>query len=116
MYTLNSIITFGKYENHTIEEIMQFDAQYLVWCIINLEHMLVCNTVLEKLEEHGVVNQKVEDILNNKLSLYNAEQIRKNTTYYDDYDYDTDYNDYTDYDVFNDAFEGDIDAWNHYNQ
>ena len=37
IYDLDDKIAFGKYEGKTIQEILNWDAQYLHWCIQNLE-------------------------------------------------------------------------------
>lgn len=41
LYTLDSVLSFGKYENSTLEEVFEIDPSYIEWCILNLDHFFI---------------------------------------------------------------------------
>ena len=105
-YSLNSKLTFGKYEDYTVESVLQFDANYIEWCILNLDGINFTKSVIEEMEKHIHVFQTIKDTVYEK----SRNEIVKEQSYYEDYDASDYYNNYSDEDIFNDAFEGDIDA------
>lgn len=36
-YELSDILTFGKYKDMSIENVIVFDSQYITWCLDNVE-------------------------------------------------------------------------------
>lgn len=40
------LIGFGKYEGQKVEDIIQKDCQYILWCILNLYHFSISNILL----------------------------------------------------------------------
>ena len=54
---LDNSLWFGKFKNHTIEQIIEYDITYIEWCLegkIFKLNNVAYNYYTEKLEEHNV--------------------------------------------------------------
>lgn len=72
IYDLDDTIAFGKYEGKTIQEILDCDAQYLHWCIQNLESFALSEAAMSVAKAKAPYFADVEGI--------NAERIENGTT------------------------------------
>jgi tetratricopeptide (TPR) repeat protein len=121
LYRSNYKLGFGKYEGLEIKEVVEKDPHHILWCIINLKHFAVENNIFLNV---GIKNEPYIVALEyNLIKLKLIAQSSHNGYNYDDYDKNVDYTSAEDYGydswddmAFNVAFEGDIDAWNEYNQ
>ena len=50
-YELDTKLTFGRFENKTIEEILFLEPGYINWCIINLDHFYIAEYVIDDIKE-----------------------------------------------------------------
>jgi len=123
IYTQNSLIKFGKYNGAILEDIAQSDANYINWCIINLDHFYLSEETVEILKSDSGFTISAKAIL--ALEQKRLEMLDSSDS--NDYDYDSydrrTYDDYngsyvqdqmgwSDQDI-NDVFGGDADAyWN----
>ena len=46
-YYLEREFTFGKFKGKTVEEVLDLQPSYIDWCIINLEHFYISESVLQ---------------------------------------------------------------------
>lgn len=103
-YSHKTKIHWGIYAETTIRDILINDPEYILWCIINLDHFFTVNYIFVLTEVRRSENYLKAMEINAIKSL-----IDREWTYTDDEgDYDTG-------DNF-DAFEGDYLAWFNYNQ
>lgn len=51
VYQLHSTFTFGKYKGDTIEDVLEDNYEYIIWCLDNLDWFKVSEEVYEKLTE-----------------------------------------------------------------
>ena len=72
IYDLDDTITFGKHEGKTIQEILDNDAQYLHWCIQNLESFALSEAAMNVAKAKSPYFADVEGV--------NAERIENGTT------------------------------------
>jgi len=114
-YKSNYKIGFGNYEGQNISSIIEEDPEYVLWCIINLEHFsinktlflnpkLKCETLFLLALEHNLIKEKIIE-----------KWLTNGDDYDDDYDYDyIDHYDHYDRDTFDaltDGQYGDYDDW-----
>lgn len=52
-YNLETTFNFGMYKSKTLKEILNIDPGYVNWCIINLDHFLITDTVMDIIELFG---------------------------------------------------------------
>lgn len=62
IYDLDDTIAFGKHEGETIQEILDFDAQYLHWCIQNLESFGLSAAAMEVAKSKASFFADVEEV------------------------------------------------------
>ena len=123
-YENNTPLNFGMYKGLTLENISQFNYNYISWCIINLDHFYISEETIELLKSNvrGFrLKAEAEDILEKKRSdMYDSsdssdyEYDSYSRKTYDDYNgsYAQDQMGWSDQDI-NDVFGGDADAyWN----
>ncbi len=128
IYRPSYFVHWGNYAGVVISRIIEKDPEYLLWCILNLDHFAIDKSIflLQKIQYEP---QYLNALLVNSIKHLIIEKWGPDDD--DDEDEDDDYNDNPDdYDdgpgaygyrswdemAFYEAFEGDIDAWNHYNQ
>lgn len=123
-YELNTLFTFGKFENSTLRDVVEIQPSYIDWCVINLKHFYIDEDVIDSLkvinssfllsnESMNILSEKYEDWHNSKYSSTHNEYDDESHTY-DNYNgsYAQDYEGWSDQDI-NDVFEGDPNAyWN----
>lgn len=102
-------IHWGKYSGSKISDILDTDADYILWCIVNLGHFtLMGSFFLMKNARNNSLLLKAVEINEIKKLIADEWEISN----YDDYDN----SDSWDNNKLNDGFEEDNDTWNHYNQ
>lgn len=117
-------VSWGQYAGNDLASIINDDQEYLLWCIINLEHFSIDNAVflIRSFQNETQYLAALEINLIKQLILEKwGDDDNDEDGYYngpDDYDDGPSSYGYDSWDemAFNEAFEGDIDAWNHYNQ
>ena len=62
IYDLDDTIAFGKHEGETIQEILDCDAQYLHWCIQNLESFGLSAAAMEVAKSKASFFADVEEV------------------------------------------------------
>ena len=123
-YKQNTPLQFGMYKGLTIENISQFNYNYISWCIVNLDHFYISEETIDMLKSQ-IKSFKLKDSAVDILEKKRSEMYESSVS--DDYEYDSydrktydDYNDsyaqnqmgWSDQDI-NDVFGGDADAyWN----
>ncbi len=50
-YKNNSIVLFGRFNGHSIDQIIDIDPTYIIWCISHLDHFYLAENVLDKISE-----------------------------------------------------------------
>jgi len=121
IYNSDSIIGFGKYKGERVIEIIEKDSEYILWCIINLLHFTISDEllILKNVRIHPLYNSALEHNMIKEMIILEEFFLMKEE---DDgnINFDTDYKSFgyknEDDFVFWAAFDGNIDAWNHYNQ
>jgi hypothetical protein len=123
-YKPNSQLKFGMYKGSTIENISNFNFNYISWCIANLDHFYISEETIEmlgskikgfRLKEDAIATLEIKrsQMYNSKTSDdYEYDNYDRRT--YDDYNgsYAQDQMGWSDQDI-NDVFGGDADAyWN----
>jgi hypothetical protein len=122
-YSLEDKFGFGKYSENTLNEILQQDKTYFEWCLINLNHFLIDDDVIDEIQSGNPsfqISTEAERARVSKLEEYYEEQVSFGD---DDFDYPEEdygssgekygwYNGFSD-DAIDDAFEGDpMNTWN----
>jgi tetratricopeptide (TPR) repeat protein len=107
--SLDSEITFGKYKGKTLEEVLEKDPPYVLWCITNVLFFCIDKRFLVS-KKFKLQKNYLKALELNLVKLRFIEDIEEEYTS-EDYGHHI-----TDEDVFFDAYEGDADAWFHANQ
>ena len=109
IYDLDDMIAFGKYEGKTIQEILDCDAQYIHWCIENLNSFALTETAMEEAKAKHPFFYDVEDENAERLENFTAPEFLIENDfemdYEDAYGNDDEYNDYDHHDCY---YEEDI--------
>ena len=119
IYSLNSIIKFGKFKGMTLDAILNVEPDYIKWCILHLDHFCILEEILNILPEKNstfvsddnfIEINKVKTIeYKNQCKFDNTEKPsfgKYNGTYAQDYEGLSD-------DFIDDALDGFADAyWN----
>ena len=114
--SLNSTMTFGKYEGKTVEQIIAQQPSYIEWVIENINYVAFDDDVVSKL----LLSEPLADANRMKLECFIKEYECYDSSSYYETGYDDEYAGtyahdvmgYTDDDI-SDAFDGDPDAyWN----
>jgi hypothetical protein len=53
LYGMKSEFDFGQYNGETVEEILELDPQYVLWCINNVEYFNPTKSVKEEAVAEG---------------------------------------------------------------
>ena len=126
IYKQSYIVHWGINRGKSIVEILDRNPEYLIWCVVNLHHFSIDSNIFFRIHYYSDDSQYIKAI---EINLIKHLIIEKWGTDDDDdfnnFDGDRDdggsgpesygYDSWDDM-AFNTAFEGDIDAWNHYNQ
>lgn len=56
MYTIRSILDFGKYKGNTVEDILHYDPGYILWAIDNIEWFRASLNVTKQAEINDSLN------------------------------------------------------------
>jgi tetratricopeptide (TPR) repeat protein len=97
-YLPNYKIGFGNYAGNTIKEILEKDPHYLLWCIVNLHHFAIGNSLL--------MNKGfIEDELYLKAIEINLIKTKLVEDWTPEQDEDRDYGGYNDNDYDRDTFD-----------
>lgn len=119
-YEINTTMAFGRYLGHTIEDIIDSDFTYIIWCINNLDHFYISESVRDLITHKNptfVFSELSNELLNikeEKLLLQSAYDEMADQQTYCVYAgaYAQDYEGCSD-DFINDALDGFADAyWN----
>jgi hypothetical protein len=120
-YQNDSIVLFGRFKGYSIDQIIDIDPTYIVWCINHLDHFYVEESVFDQISENRptfVLSETTRATLNAKEKHWESQSYR-----------DIDYNDRPSYgqyagsyaqeyeglsdDFINDVLDGCPDAyWN----
>ena len=121
IYNINTAFTFGKHIGKTTLQIVQEDASYVNWCLINLDHFVISDETIQEIQKI-VPKFKLSDLAEATRSKKMLSLEVKVEDEYDPYDDGDDYgnsgekygwyNGWSD-DAIDDAFEGDpMNTWN----
>ena len=103
-YTLDTVISFGKYKGISLSQILLVQTSYVNWCLENLDHFYI-----------SMKDQVAIKVLHNEFEL-NIDKMIFEAEDYDDYEQDS-YEDFTDWSNYNDALDMDqqsIEFWNQF--
>jgi len=53
----DTVLNFGKYKGHTIEEVYEMDASYLKWCLENIERFTLPEKFIQLIEEKAEMEE-----------------------------------------------------------
>ncbi|MCB6099668.1 exodeoxyribonuclease X C-terminal domain-containing protein [Flavobacterium psychrophilum] len=116
IYSIHEILKWGKYSNVKIEEIIIKDPNYILWCIINIDHFSISTSLFlydevkfcklyYKALEMNLIKIHAQDWKDFEIDLG-----EKSTELEDDYgEYNDEYN-------FKYGFDGNDEAWDCHNQ
>lgn len=114
-YQSNYRVGFGNYEGQNLSSIINEDPEYVLWCIINLDHFSINKALFlnPKLRNEPLFLSALEH------NLIKEQIIEKWTPGDDDYDYgsrDEYYDDYHDYerDTFDALTDGQLGDWDEF--
>ena len=83
-YGLDRVVSFGRFANRTLQEIIDIDFTYIIWCINHLEHFYITDEALEAI---SIKNPTFEISELTKKSLETKEAKWENqSSHYEDYD------------------------------
>ncbi|MDR2126452.1 MAG: hypothetical protein LBP63_06460 [Prevotellaceae bacterium] len=74
LYDFNTVFHFGIYKGETLIDIFEDDPDYIVWCIIHLDHFLISEdliTEMQLINPNFTLSPEAQDILNEKQEEYN---------------------------------------------
>lgn len=90
-YYWDDRLNFGKYEGKTIEDILEFDSEYLLWCVFNLHHFSLYTSILlistfknNMLLESAIIQNMLKQLIIQKYHLEKPEW-ETNVSKYDDF-------------------------------
>ena len=114
-YSIDTILTFGKYDGKSINEVLVIQPSYLDWCIINLEHFYFEDEVIGEMESTNrfTLTSQAKDVLVEKYQNWVAKNNSlQDTDNWDDdcYDYGSD-SDRNNFDALTDGQCGDYEDW-----
>lgn len=84
LYSLGSTLAFGKFANHTIQEIIDIDFTYIIWCINHLEHFYITDEVIEAISNKYPTFEISE--LTKKSLETKSDEWEAQTSYYEEHD------------------------------
>ena len=101
-YQNNSIVLFGQFKGYSIDQIIDIDPKYIVWCINHLDHFYVEERVIDVISEKHptfVISDTTKATLNTKEEQWEAQSYR-----------DYDYNDRPSYGQYSGSYAQDIEG------
>ena len=108
IYSPLTILSWGKYEGKSVNEVLLKDTNYLLWCIMNLDHFCVespfflyfslpINRELKNEMEQNLIKQLI-------FSNYIEDDAPRYEDDFDNSNFSSDFN-------FYEGYEGNIDSW-----
>jgi hypothetical protein len=88
-YSLETVMSFGKYNGSTTKEIIELDPSYISWTILNIEHLYLDENSIKYLQNKSNILDKILEVNKEKM---NEDLESQNYSYSYQSDY---YNDYT---------------------
>ena len=88
-YQLDTEFGFGKYEGQTLDEIIKTDLDYINWCLINLDHFVISDEIVEvvkTLQPAFQLTAEAEEKRKEKLETWEENRSSYYDSSYDDYD------------------------------
>lgn len=76
IYSRNSKVTFGKFAGHTLDEIINIEYMYIIWCINHLDHFYVSEEIISQISEKYptfVMSESLKTILEKKEKEWNIQ-------------------------------------------
>ncbi|EIA08672.1 hypothetical protein [Flavobacterium frigoris] len=101
-YNYDTVLTFGKHKGQTLIEAVEYDADYIDWCAINLDHFYVTPEVIKFIKKkfpYIAVGPEAIDYLQEKLQNWENQKKEKN--------YDLGEKDYNRSEYYNDSLDMD---------
>lgn len=77
-YTLDTALTFGKYEGLTLDLVIAGEPRYINWCIINLDHFYISEEDLDLICQrypNFKLSQQAQEVLEGKYESLLAQDI-----------------------------------------
>ncbi len=110
LYDFYTTIHWGKYKNNSLKHILYKDPEYILRCIIRLEHFAVDSNffLLNELKTNPFYFEALEINLIKNLIFEKWKVDEEDPSREEPYRY-------TDEDIIREVFEGDIDAWLQFN-
>lgn len=71
-------LEFGKYQGYSINEILNIDPAYLIWCIINLDNFCLSEEIIEMIRRKNINIDVADEINTVKLKLHRSKDIADN--------------------------------------
>ena len=71
-------LEFGKYQGYSINEILNIDPAYLIWCIINLDNFCLSEEIIEIIRRKNINVDVADEINTVKLKLHRSKDIADN--------------------------------------
>lgn len=109
-YSLTSMLRFGKHKGACIQEIIQKDKQYIMWCVKNLTHFYIREEVINYIYKNFpkfAIPEKDSQLFLNKIIKTDID--RSDEYYHEYYEYTSEEYD----EMYLAAFDGHVDAfWN----
>lgn len=85
IYNLESTLSFGKFKGKTLSEILSIQPSYIKWCIMNLDHFVLPQDVLEQITLQ-YSSFKLSDVEENKRLEKELKWSKEHQVDYDDDD------------------------------
>lgn len=110
LYNFNHNLNWGQYINNSVKDIFYKDQNYILWCVVNLDHFAIDSNffLLDEIKSEPLYYKALE------INLIKNLIIKKWKIDELDHSRNEPYR-YTDSDTFRDAFDSDIDAWLQFN-
>jgi hypothetical protein len=91
-YNIDTKFAFGKYSGKTMREILEIQPSYIEWCVINLDHFCISESVIDEIKSikpNFVLSNEGQQKLADKYEIWEnarSKKYRNNDYYYDDSD------------------------------
>jgi hypothetical protein len=75
-YDLDCNVKFGKYAGLSIEKIIDFDYNYLIWCLMHLSHFHLSEEVYDQISKKHptfVIAEDLQQIIEQKQDLWGCQ-------------------------------------------
>lgn len=113
LYTVETTLTFGKYNGKSIRDILVIQPSYLDWCIINLEHFYLDDDVIESMEATNKfkISSQAQGILSKKKQNWLTQNNDSDYNYNRDADYYKSNSDRDNFYALTDGQYGNYEDW-----